>query len=409
MVKTFRVFLSATARDLAPYRQATERILSRNDVVKVIQMEDFTADTRPPRELCEARVKDCDVMVCLIGFNYGSSPPDDEKSFTHLEYDYAQSLGIPVLPFIAPEGTALPAFREPEEQYNRVVAFRESLKGGKHTSAPRDDWQSPQMLAQSVSRAINAYIRDATPQVSIPTPREYTERLKATVADLKRQIEAMGDNVSSLLLNQQSDAAKKLTEADKNYEQLRELIQGLAVDLTELGLSKGDDLYDQILDDISQENFERAKTYLLSVAEQHDHREATARFNLGNIAAHDVDLSGARTNYEIAEKLAPEREKYLVYAALACASIEDVEASAGYGIQAPEQAERDQNAAEITRASYAMVAVEYRRGSNEQIMAWLERGYEATLALDPASREALNSKAALGGFLVDAMIDFRRG
>ncbi|HYX24048.1 MAG TPA: DUF4062 domain-containing protein, partial [Thermoanaerobaculia bacterium] len=70
------VFLSSTAKDLGPYRDAVFRAISGLDGFHCVRMEDFGARDWEADDFCRAKVSECDVFVGLIGHLYGSSPPE---------------------------------------------------------------------------------------------------------------------------------------------------------------------------------------------------------------------------------------------------------------------------------------------------------------------------------------------
>ncbi|MCU1257402.1 MAG: Thermophilic serine proteinase precursor [Bryobacterales bacterium] len=97
------VFVSSTAEDLIPYRQA-----ARDAVLEVglrpEMMEYFAASAGPSLPECLARVSPCDVVVVMLAKRYGWVPPDQPggsaKSITWLECEHAASLGRDLLVFI---------------------------------------------------------------------------------------------------------------------------------------------------------------------------------------------------------------------------------------------------------------------------------------------------------------------
>lgn len=119
------VFLSSAARGLEEYREAVYQAIERLDGYHCLRMEDFGARELESAEFCARRAAECDVFVGLVGQRYGSSPPDDDRSFTEIEFDAAKAKEVPCLIFAAPEEFAVPAnLIEPDTMRARLKAFR---------------------------------------------------------------------------------------------------------------------------------------------------------------------------------------------------------------------------------------------------------------------------------------------
>src|SRR5260370_29070657 len=71
----------------------------------VTDMAYFPARDDQPAEYCQARVRDCDVYVGLIGLRYGSPVRDrPEVSYTELEFEAASRAGLARVVFFLDEG-----------------------------------------------------------------------------------------------------------------------------------------------------------------------------------------------------------------------------------------------------------------------------------------------------------------
>jgi hypothetical protein len=93
--KKLQVFVSSTFSDLIKERQAAvEAILAAGHIPA--GMELFTAGDESQMEVIKQWIDESDVYLLILGGRYGSIEPKSGKSYTHLEYEYALSQGIPL-------------------------------------------------------------------------------------------------------------------------------------------------------------------------------------------------------------------------------------------------------------------------------------------------------------------------
>lgn len=113
----WRVFLSSTSSDLTAYRAAAAHAISDLSHFALEQMEDWGANAEHPADLCDGKLRSCQVYVGILGHRYGSLVPPSlvppglarfgqEFSYTELEYENARRLGLPRLVYLLARGAS---------------------------------------------------------------------------------------------------------------------------------------------------------------------------------------------------------------------------------------------------------------------------------------------------------------
>jgi hypothetical protein len=105
--RELKVFVSSTSNDLHDYRAVARNVILEMGWVPKM-MEYFGAIPAPTVEACKSMLKECDVVLLLVGFQRGCVPTpeqggDGTSSFTALELAFAHAQRIPVLAMLASE------------------------------------------------------------------------------------------------------------------------------------------------------------------------------------------------------------------------------------------------------------------------------------------------------------------
>jgi hypothetical protein len=219
--KKYQIFISSTYTDLIDARdKVISSILSMYHFP--IGMEMFSADDDEQWEVIKETIDQSDYYVLILGQRYGSLATDG-RSFTEKEYDYAKSIGVPVLSFIRdPEVPTIPSEREQEqEKIKQLERFILKAKGNKMC----DFWKNTDELAHKVSLALpKAFKRHprigwaradkiASPEIMEEmatlskenrTQRDELEKLRTSALDRSPEIK--------VLLNKNSELVLKYTE-----------------------------------------------------------------------------------------------------------------------------------------------------------------------------------------------------
>lgn len=144
MKTRYVVFVSSTYTDLVEERQAVSKALLRSDCFPS-QMENWPAMDAEQMEAIRQLIDECDYYLVVSAGKYGSIDPATGKSYTELEYDYARSIGKPMIrllhkdPFRYLRGELIedaPGLR------TQLEAFRTKLRTGSVCSF----WTTPEEL-----------------------------------------------------------------------------------------------------------------------------------------------------------------------------------------------------------------------------------------------------------------------
>src|SRR5258708_19472859 len=103
-----RVFISSTSQDLTTHREAVRKAVTALKMYPIM-MEDFTAMDTNAVEKCHREVLDCDIFIGIYAHRYGFIPPDETKSITVLEYEWATRSHKPRLIYVVVPSYVFPS------------------------------------------------------------------------------------------------------------------------------------------------------------------------------------------------------------------------------------------------------------------------------------------------------------
>lgn len=177
--KIYQIFVSSTFKDLEQERQEVLAAIVEKGYVPV-GMEYFPSTNATPFEYIKKMLEKVDYYILIIAGKYGSIEATSGLSYTELEYDYAQQLGIPTMVFLYKDITGLslsanesnPAIRE------KLDAFRK-----KASATLAKMWTDKHELKAQVSNSISHTIKEyprigwirADQSEQIPDDFDYTQ------------------------------------------------------------------------------------------------------------------------------------------------------------------------------------------------------------------------------------------
>ena len=119
------IFISSTYRDLKHIRESIHRSLSKAESLYSQGMEFFSASPESSKEVCLSKLRKSDLVLLIIGDEYGSIDAETDLSYTHLEFREAVKCNIPILAFLQEDTDKnLP---------KRIKRFQKEVVTGKRT------------------------------------------------------------------------------------------------------------------------------------------------------------------------------------------------------------------------------------------------------------------------------------
>jgi len=151
--RIYEVFVSSTFEDLKEEREHVMRVLVERRCLPT-GMEHFSASSRPPTERIERDIRSCDYYLLILAARYGSMVQGEAIGYTEREYDYARSVGKPVLAFFHADIMALPASKHENTDAGRELLdkFWQKVKTGGLTIKK---WTNVTDLGSAVKSALH--------------------------------------------------------------------------------------------------------------------------------------------------------------------------------------------------------------------------------------------------------------
>ncbi|GAA0621997.1 DUF4062 domain-containing protein [Kribbella sandramycini] len=114
-------------------------------------MELFPASNDDRWTLIKRVIDDCDYYLIVIGGRYGSVDPEQQISYTEMEFDYAESQGKPILAFLHGEPGSIPGDKTDlnDELRAKLDVFRKKV-GNRMVKY----WDSPTGLGGQVAKSL---------------------------------------------------------------------------------------------------------------------------------------------------------------------------------------------------------------------------------------------------------------
>lgn len=209
-----QVFVSSTYLDLREERQSVIQALLIAGCIPA-GMELFPAGNDEKWRLIQRVINECDYYVLVIGGKYGSLDPTTELSYTEMEFDYAESIGKPVMAFLhgTPGKLTGDQIELDGDRREKLDAFRAKVEATRVVKY----WNTPAELPGHVALALmetrehypaEGWVRAS--QAMTPETKTEIAELRARVAELTQEAEAKG--------NRHFQSPTDLAQGDDEYD-----------------------------------------------------------------------------------------------------------------------------------------------------------------------------------------------
>ena len=203
-------------------------------------MELFPAADEDSLTLIKSVIDDSDYYLILLGGRYGSCPPGSDRSFTHLEYEYALGTGKPTIALLHSSPEQLPANRSEQSDAGRkkLEDFRVALRA-KNCRL----WKDPAELTSAVFTGVQNLKRSRPGVGWVKGSTVGDEGVKDELIRVRRECDALREDLS--------DARSRLSP---------EGVEGLAQgsDTTPIMITLGEPDYSPFSMDVAWDSLVRA-------------------------------------------------------------------------------------------------------------------------------------------------------
>jgi len=153
-----KVFICSTQNDLDEERKTVKEVIKSLEL-NDISMEDFGARPYPPIDTCLKEVRKSDIVVLIVGHQYGSIVPGSIKSFTQVEYEEGYRLDIPCLVFFRDDKALISDDDRYEKDPQKIVRLKKfkGILNDQHTVA---HFQGPSDISDLVSDGLNRVLEE---------------------------------------------------------------------------------------------------------------------------------------------------------------------------------------------------------------------------------------------------------
>lgn len=191
MEKKYQVFVSSTYEDLQEERKKVMESLLQMNCFPV-GMEYFNASDDNQWDVIKNLIDECDYYVLIVGGRYGSIEASSGISYTQKEYNYAVSIGVPVISFFHNDPDSLPA-KKTEKDSKAKKKLEEFVKDIKTRLCK--PWHNADDLAAQVVLSLNQLIKSKPRTGWVKADQLVSGEASNEILKLRKEIDTLNEKV----------------------------------------------------------------------------------------------------------------------------------------------------------------------------------------------------------------------
>lgn len=193
MDKKYQVFVSSTFEDLREEREKViETLLNKNCIP--VGMEYFPAADDEQMTIIKNLIDECDYYILILGGRYGSIEPKTQKSYTQLEYEYAEEKGVPISAFYFVDKGKIPYNKIEKNNLDKLETFETLVKSNKLCKS----WSNADDLAGKVSISLDFQIKNHPRIGWVKADKVSSEEANSALLSLKDENKRLKEQVKFL-------------------------------------------------------------------------------------------------------------------------------------------------------------------------------------------------------------------
>ena len=194
MDKKYQVFVSSTYEDLQEERKKVMEALLQMNCFPV-GMEYFNASDESQWEVIKNLIDECDYYVLVVAGRYGSVDQSTGISYTQKEYEYAVSIGVPVISFLHKSPDTLPGIKIESDPTSKIKLdqFKEIIQ-----KRLCKYWENSDGLASQVVLSLHGLIKSKPRTGWVKADQALSSEASGEILRLHKQIDDLTSKLKQL-------------------------------------------------------------------------------------------------------------------------------------------------------------------------------------------------------------------